>query len=219
MPSTDEWPFLPLEQREVPPVMLVISGAILALSVAMALLMRPRGERFDGRVFWLGAAFMLVEVHNVSRLALLFGTTWQVNAWVIAAIMAVIFLANLICTVMRRRQVRGGAWVAVALFVSLAASWLAPLDAMLSWSHIAGGGFASLLLTAPIFFAGLLFADAFADSPSPGFSLGWNTLGAVVGGMAENISYLVGIPSLVLLAAVFYALALLWPVRGQTSTS
>ena len=48
---------------------------------------------------------------------------------------------------------------------------------------------------------------------SPGFALGWNVLGAVLGGMAESLSYLWGIPSLVLIAAVFYAAALLWPRR------
>ena len=48
----------------------------------------------DGRLFWLGAAFMLLEVHNVSRLALVFGTTWQVNAWVIGVILGLILIAN-----------------------------------------------------------------------------------------------------------------------------
>ena len=33
-------------------------------------------------------------MHNVSRLALVFGTTWQVNAWVIGAILSVILVAN-----------------------------------------------------------------------------------------------------------------------------
>jgi len=70
-----------------------------------------------------------------------------------------------------------------------------------------GGAAATLLLTAPIFFAGLVFADAFAESAAPGFALGWNVLGAVVGGIAENVSYVVGIPPLLLLAAGFYAVA------------
>jgi hypothetical protein len=67
----------------------------------------------------------------------------------------------------------------------------------------------TLILTLPIFFAGLVFADAFSHSPAPSFALGWNVLGAVVGGTAESVSYVIGIPSLVLVAAAFYALALL----------
>jgi SAM-dependent methyltransferase len=202
-PSTDSWPFLPLERHEIPSVMLLISAVILVLSVGFAWWARPKGEAFDGTVFWLGAAFMLVEVHNVSRLALVFGTTWQVNAWTIGAILGMILLATFVSL-----RFAGSPHLrrigALGLFATLAAAYLLPLDSV-------SAVVAMLVMAAPLFFAGLVFADAFAHSPAPAFALGWNTLGAVTGGMAENLSYVFGIPALVPIAAVFYALALAWP--------
>lgn len=208
-PSTDEWPFLPLERPSVPGVMLLISGAIVALAAAFAWRLRPQGERFDARLFWMGAAFLLLEVHNVSRLALVFGTTWQVNAWVISAILTVILAAN--STVAKLARSQGPPrWAVAGLFASLALAFLAPVGTLASGIPL-GGPAAIALLTAPIYFAGVVFADAFVRSPAPSFALGWNVLGAVVGGLTENLGYLVGIPALVLVAAGFYALALFGP--------
>ena len=44
-------------------------------------------------LFFMGAAFLLLETSNVVRFALLFGTTWFVNALVFAGILASVFLA------------------------------------------------------------------------------------------------------------------------------
>ncbi len=96
----------------------------------------------------------------------------------------------------------------MGLFLALGAAYFAPVGAVAGAGRL-GGLAITLVLTLPIFFAGLVFADAFSRSPAPSFALGWNVLGAVVGGMAESISYVIGIPGLVLVAAVFYALALL----------
>jgi hypothetical protein len=159
---------------------------------------------------------MLLEVHNVSRLALVFGTTWQVNAWVIAAILGVILIANTLALRLQRIGYRATRVAAIGLFASLTAVYLVPLQIFLEQPPLLGGASATLVLTTPIFFAALLFSEAFAESPSPGFALGWNVLGAVAGGMTENLSYVFGIPALVPLAGIFYALALLWPRPGRS---
>jgi hypothetical protein len=59
----------------------------------------------------------------------------------------------------------------------------------------------------PIFFAGLLFASEFRASDSPAAALAANMLGAVVGGLLENLSLITGMKALLLVAAVLYALA------------
>lgn len=207
--STDDWPFLPLERHGIPPFIGLISVVILVLSVAFALATRPPGEPFDGRVFWLGAAFMLLETHNVSRLALVFGTTWVVNAWVIGVILGLILLANFVYLALKKRGRTPGRWAVGGLFGSLAVAFLLPAAAFLAYG-LAGKLAVTVLLSAPIFFAGLVFAEAFAASAAPGFALGWNVLGAVAGGMVESLSYWVGIPALVPLAALFYLAAILW---------
>jgi SAM-dependent methyltransferase len=210
VPSTDAWPFLHLDRPRLPPLMSVLSGVILVLASAFALRARPKGEPFDGQLFWLGAAFMLLEVHNVSRLALVFGTTWQVNAWVIGVILGLILLANFTCARLQPARRAPARRLAIgALFVCLLASYVAPLDVLAG--HALGGIAATLLLCSPIFCAGVIFAECFSTRTRPGFALGWNVLGALAGGLAENLSYLVGVPGLIPLAAACYGLAFLWP--------
>ncbi len=210
VPSTDAWPFLTLSKPHVPVLVLLLSAIIIVLCSVFIWRARPAGEVFRGRFFWLGAAFLLLEVHNVSRLALCFGTTWQVNAWVIGTILGVILIANWVSARMSRRD-SVPPWVAIGLFVSLAAAYFVPLEPFLSLAPPWRGLAATLFLTLPIFFAGVLFADTFASSSAPSFALGWNILGGVVGGMAESVSYLFGIPSLILIAAAFYVFAIAWP--------
>ena len=100
-----------------------------------------------------------------------------------------------------------------ALFGSLLGAWLCPLDRFLAYGT-AGSMAALLVLTLPILFAAIVFAEAFEESPAGEYALAWNMLGAVVGATAENFSYVVGLPALVPLAALFYLLALVWP-RGR----
>ncbi len=136
----------------------------------------------------------------------------------IAAILGLILAANATYLALRRAGRTTGAWAVGGLFASLAAAYLVPSALFLGSSGLAGKAAATLLLSAPIYFAGLVFAEAFAASAAPGFALGWNILGAVVGGMTENLSYLFGIPALVPLAAAFYLAALVWPRPVREAT-
>ena len=58
-------------------------------------------------------------------------------------------------------------------------------------------------------FAGLLFASEFRSVDSPAAALGANMLGAVVGGLLENLSLIIGMKALLLVAALLYSLAAL----------
>jgi hypothetical protein len=104
--------------------------------------------------------------------------------------------------------------IVAGLLGSLALSYLLPVRGFREYSYGIGGLMAPLIMTLPIFFAGILFADAFVNSPSPSYALGWNILGAMLGGLTESFSFLFGIPSLILFAAGFYSLALVWPQRS-----
>jgi hypothetical protein len=73
-----------------------------------------------------------------------------------------------------------------------------------------------LLVFAPILFAGVIFAVSFSRSEDPGSAFGANIAGAMLGGLAEYASMLVGFQSLVLVAMGFYVLSTvtikrLWP--------
>jgi hypothetical protein len=62
-----------------------------------------------------------------------------------------------------------------------------------------------MVFAVPVFFAGLLFAAEFRDARSPSAALGANMIGAVVGGLLENLSFIFGMKALLLVAVVVYA--------------
>jgi len=71
------------------------------------------------------------------------------------------------------------------------------------------GFLAAIVFAIPVFFAGLLFASEFRTTASPAAALGANMLGAVVGGLLENLSLIVGMKALLVVAAILYSLAAL----------
>ena len=192
---------------------------VAACSVALGLLLRRRvfrpGEPVDAPLLLLGAGFMLLEVTGVSRAALLFGTTWTVNAYVVAAILGMILLANLAAS---RTRGAAGAFAKVGLVVSLVAlvvvptAWLAALS--LPLRVVLGGGFLAL----PVFFAGIVFVTLWAASARRDLALGSNLLGALAGGVASLLSMVIGFQALAVLTLLVYvaALALRWRRRGHS---
>src|SRR5207244_8475925 len=87
-PATDNEPFLYLKQRGIP----ALYGKTLLLILAVALVAvwlyagRLRGGWQYTDLFFMGAAFLLLETKSVVQFALLFGTTWLVNALVFAGV-------------------------------------------------------------------------------------------------------------------------------------
>jgi len=69
------------------------------------------------------------------------------------------------------------------------------------------GSVATMVFAIPVFFAGILFASEFRITPSPGAALGANMLGAVAGGLLENLSLVFGMRALLLVAMTLYCLA------------
>jgi hypothetical protein len=152
--------------------------------------------------FAMGAGFLLLETQTISRLALYFGTTWQVNGIVIGALLTTLLLANLVAG---RRALSPNILLA-CLVAGLLAAYLVPFH-RLPASAAVTGWIAAAVFSVPVFFAGLLFASQFRSTPSPSAALGANMLGAVVGGLLENVSLLIGMRALLLVAIGLYCLA------------
>jgi len=64
-----------------------------------------------------------------------------------------------------------------------------------------------LFVGTPIFFAAICFALLFRDSEATDLAYGWNVLGAVIGGLIEFFSMLIGLKALTLVALVSYVIA------------
>lgn len=216
--ATDDWPFLYLREPMIP--WLSVSGMALlgGLSLALLFVFAPRpttgatgGWGFDGRMFFLGAGFMLIETKAVVHMALLFGSTWMVNTVVFFAILVMILAANLFVLRLKPGTV---AWAYVGLAVVLVLNAVVPLSAFLGQSRPVQVVGSCLLVFAPILFAGVIFAVSFSRTAEPDRAFGYNIAGAMVGGLAENVSMLVGFRYLALVALGFYLLSACFPVRS-----
>ncbi|HEV8132391.1 MAG TPA: hypothetical protein VGQ81_14175 [Acidobacteriota bacterium] len=202
---TDDWPFLYLKNHAIPKLnirgMLTVAGlsALILLAFAPVRRIHPNWQ-----VFFLGAGFMLLETKGVVHMALLFGATWMVNSIVLFAILVMILLSNFWVLWLRPRIL----WPYYALLITaLAANTLVPMDQFLSWS-VAGRAITSCTLVyVPLFFAGVIFATVFRDSLQPDVDFGANIAGAVVGGLCEYFSMVLGFQYLLLVALGFYLLS------------
>ena len=128
----------------------------------------------------------------------------MVNSLVFAVVLILILLANLYVYWIREVRL---AWHYAGVMILLAVAAFSPTDLF-----IAGGMFWRYALPAglalgPMFFAGVIFARSFRDARSPDQAFGSNIAGAVVGGLCESFSTLLGFRYLLLLAALFYMLS------------
>ena len=207
-PVSDDRPFPYLRTPHVPrfylmAIALVLGASVLAVRAAAGPM---RGLWRQADVFFMGLAFLLLETKNVVGFALLFGTTWFVNALVFVSVLVSVLAA---VEVSRRVRVRRPEWLYAVLAAALALNWIVPTEWLLTLAPgarlVVAGGVAFL----PIFAANLIFADRFRDEDESTVAFGANVLGAVVGGLLEYSALLTGYRSLLVIVAVAYALALL----------
>lgn len=205
-PVTDDYPFLYLRDRTVPPLYLVTLALILGVSAvavrAVSGPFRGLGRYLD--LFFMGAAFLLLETMHVVRFALLFGTTWFVNALVFAGILLSVLAA---IEVARHVRFRRPALLYVALAAALAVAYAVPEAWLLRLPGTTRFAVATVLAFFPIFLANLVFAQRFKHVAASGVAFGANLLGAMLGGVLEYSSLVIGHRTLLVLVAVLYGLA------------
>ena len=134
-------------------------------------------------LFFMGAAFLLLETTNVVRFALLFGTTWFVNALVFAGILVSVYLA---IEVTRRWPVRQPERALRPLFVTVAIAWVVPLAPLLALDSVPRFVAAVALGFTPVFIGNLVFANRFRDVGSSTIAFGTNLLGAMSGASSST---------------------------------
>ncbi len=149
---------------------------------------------------------MLMEVRIIAQVALLFGSTWVVNAAAITAVLVMATLSNLLIARLKVENIR--LW-GILLLGTLAVSSLIPATTFLSLGQGTGGMLAALMLALPIFFAGMVFSGSLKRTENIDTAMASNLLGAILGGFVEYLTLLLGIGSLAWIAFLFYILALL----------
>ena len=216
-PATDDHPFVYLQGDSIPWLYRITLLLILLASVA---LVRPAAgpyRRMGGYLdlFFMGAAFMLLETKNIVQFALLFGTTWFVNALVTAGVLVAVFAA---VEVSRHVVVRRPALLYAGLLAALVVAWAIPPESLLSLSPLPRFVVAVIIAFAPIFLANMVFAQRFRDTGDSTTAFGANLLGAIVGGILEYASLVIGYRWLLVFVAALYGLAFLTG-RGHLRTA
>jgi SAM-dependent methyltransferase len=209
--STDDVPFLYMPKRELPliymlPVSLVIllSGFLVASQLKQGFL-----SVANWQMFFLGAAFMLLEVRSMASLSLLFGSTWVVNVVTIAGVMLLILLANQIAL---RLNSSAMYWLVPLLLASIITGSFISAARLATMGSMAGQAAGAVLYLAPMGLAAILFALLFRQSQNPPIALAFNLIGGLIGVYTEYLSMWLGISALGWIVSATYLLVVLLPL-------
>ncbi len=225
-PATDNQPFVYLKNPGIPGLyrvtllmILLVSalavGFVLALNAAQdagragpGAWVRLRGQARQmwtyRDLFLLGVAFLLLETKNITGFALLFGTTWLVNAFVFAGVLIAVLAAVELTARFPTPPIPvmyGVLLGGLVLSWAVPASWLLGLDL---WVRVI---VATAIAVLPIFAANVIFAKRFADTVDAPLAFGTNLLGAILGGCMEYLSLEWGYRALLIVAGAVYLLA------------
>ena len=182
----------------------VLLAFVLSAVVLLRRLVPWKGSNSDSgqnmHFFLLGAAFLLLETRGITELSLLFGSTWVVNAIVIAAFLCMALLSNLVVMLYRvRLSVAYG-----GVFVSTVLTTLFPYASLNAHPISYRIAIAGLLIALPVFFSGLIFSWSLCHCVNVPQALGINLIGSVVGGALETTVMIGGTGVLGPLALLLY---------------
>jgi SAM-dependent methyltransferase len=217
-PATDNAPFLYFKGGVFPPLYSITLALILLASLVAVIslggsigAMRPYAD-----LFFMGAAFLLLETKNVATFAMLFGTTWFVNALVFAGVLLIVLAA--VETTRKFRTpplpvVYGGIVLALALAWLVRPEWLLPLS---FWPRLVA---ATLLAFLPIYLANVAFSKRFREAGDSQEAFAINLLGTIVGGCLEYSALFLGYENLLIVVGLLYLAAFLLVPRTGARTA
>lgn len=205
----DDWPYLYLRKPMIP---LPYYGLAAFLGLLFVFGVRRLGvpEMTQDRdpthwhFFFLGAAFMLLEVQNISKAAVVLGNTWWVNAVIISSILVLILLANLIAARLPRLPLE----IVYALLIgSCLVLFFVDISQFAFLPYATKAVVVGLWTSLPMLFSGIIFIRSFASVPGKDKALGANLFGSLCGGLLQSITFVIGIKALLLLVAGLYLAA------------
>ena len=213
-PATDDRPFLYFEGGSIPALYLwTLAGILLISLISVRALGGPfRKMRPYADLFFMGAAFLLLETKNIATFALLFGTTWVVNALVFGGVLLIVLAA---VETTRRFRTPPLPVVFGGIAVSLAVCYFVEPDWLLTLPFIPRLFVAILLAFVPIYLANVAFSKRFGASDDSKSAFGLNLLGAMLGGCLEYLALLTGYRNLLLIVAALYLFAFLLAPRRK----
>jgi hypothetical protein len=208
---TDDWPYLYLEHARIPALYYLLGALLVALvlrgrrQLQVRELIRGWG-REQWHFFFLGAAFLLLEVQNISKASVVLGNTWLINAVVITGVLVMVLLANALVAALPRISMRVAYALLVAASVGLYWFDLASLAFLPYGAKLVVVGALTCL---PMLFSGIAFIRSFAATARKDAAMGSNLIGSLAGGLLQSVAFVTGIRALLLLVTALYLLAML----------
>ena len=219
--TTDDWPYLYLDSRRIPILYYLLTLMLLGLFfyTKWRFKLSDVGEKWTRshwHFFFLGAAFLLLEVQNISKASVVLGNTWQVNAVIISGILIMILLANLIAA---RFPDVPLTLVYVGLVGSCLGLYFVDLARFASLPYGQKAALVAALTALPVLFSGIIFVRSFASVEARDKALGANMMGSLVGGLLQSITFITGIKALLLIVAMLYIAAMLCDLHSKGNRS
>jgi hypothetical protein len=210
--ATDDWPYIYLETPKIPVLFYIL--AILFLLVLVRSSKKwgvkkiiSRWDRSHWHFFFLGSAFLLLEVQNISKASVILGNTWETNAVIVSGVLIMILLANWLAYRFPNIKVKPIYLVLISItlglyFVDL--SIFAHLPVMTKVIVVGG------VTTLPMLFSGVIFIRSFDIVDRKDDALGANLVGSIVGAIIQSVTFIVGIKTLLLIVAGLYLFSMLF---------
>jgi hypothetical protein len=208
---SDDWPYLYLESPRIPVLFYLLIGLMILLFIRS-------NRRWESHInlaalnrdfwhfFFLGAAFLLLEVQNISKASVVLGNTWQVNVVIISGVLAMALVANLIAYKFPKLPLKPIYLLLIGSCIGLYFVDLARFAILPSFTKPIVVG---VLTSLPMLFSGIIFTRSFVLVKEKDLALGSNLIGALVGALLQSMTFVTGIRSLLLVVALFYLLSFL----------
>lgn len=210
---TDDWPFLYLKDKQIPTLYWSYLGPIvLIVAIGFIVFLKKTKTTFTWNLFFLGAAFMLLEAKSIVQFALLFGSTWLTNALVITGILSMVLVAIRLASIYPKLSLNK---LYVLLFILIAINYIFPQRELLNLAYIPRLVASIALNFSPVFVANLIFAQLFKQTKISPLAYGANIMGSFAGGIMEYTSLIFGYKNLMLVVGVLYLLALLSSLKKR----
>jgi len=207
--ATDDWPYIYLETPRIPVLYYLLAGLMFLILVRSykrwgASGLVARWGRSHWHFFFLGAAFLLLEVQNISKASVVLGNTWQVNAVIVSGVLAMVLLANFLAH--RFPKIPLGVAYVVLIGICLAL-YFVDLAQFAFLPYATKALIVGSLTTLPMLFSGIIFIRSFATVVGKAEALGANMMGALVGALLQSVTFVTGIKALLLIVAGLYCLS------------
>lgn len=209
--TTDDWPYIYLEAARIPSLYFYLIALMVVVFIrsyikwnASLAISAKSGEFWH--FFFLGTAFLLLEVQNISKASVVLGNTWEVNSIIISGILSMALLANWIAYRFPKLPILPIYALLIGSCVGLYFIDLARFGFM---PYPIKAAIVGVLTSLPMLFSGIVFVRSFSHASEKSSAFGANLIGSLVGALLQSVTFVVGIKALLLIVAGFYLFSFL----------